>query len=172
LLARDVTRYPDIAKKENTMSAMRLLPALILSLGLSQPVQSQTLIDGNSAQEILNLARGYGSANLGTDIAGDPQITGRIAGTPYLINFYGCTNGTNCTTLQFRASWINPGHVTIESLHAWNRDKRFGKAYLDSDGDPVLEWDVNLFGGVSPRNLDDTIDWWEVVLTNFITEAL
>lgn len=154
------------------MPRLSLLPAIVLSLGLSQPALSQTLIDATSTEEILNLARGYGSANLDVDRLGDPQITGRIDGTQYQISFYGCTDGRNCSTIEFRAAWVNPGHVTIESLNTWNREKRFSRAYLDNVGDPVLEWDVNLLGGVSLRNMDDTLDWWKVMLTAFVAEML
>jgi hypothetical protein len=50
-------------------------------------------------------------------------------------------------------------------VNRWNRDYRFGKAYVDAEGDVILEWDVNLWGGVSPANLDDTFDWWRTVLS-------
>ena len=49
-------------------------------------------------------------------------------------------------------------------MNAWNRDRRFGKAYIDADGDIAIEMDVNLWGGVTPKNLDDTFDWWRIVL--------
>ena len=41
---------------------------------------------------------------------------------------------------------------------------RFGKAYLDLDGHPTIEMNVNLSKGVSRENLDDTLDWWREVL--------
>ena len=46
------------------------------------------------------------------------------------------------------------------------------KAYLDDVKDPVVEMDVNLFGGVSTRNLEDTIDWWQLVLADFKLNVL
>ena len=38
--------------------------------------------------------------------------------------------------------------------------KRFAKAYLDDQNDPVIEMDVNLQGGVSRKNLEETFDLW------------
>ena len=42
----------------------------------------------------------------------------------------------------------------METINAWNRDTRFGKAFLDEDLDAVIEFDVNLEHGVSRDNLD------------------
>lgn len=137
------------------------------SLALAPAAMAQSLIEASDVDAIANIARGYGSATIQTDSAGDPQILGRIDGVQYTVNFYGCTNGANCSTIQFRAAWTNPGSVTVDHMNSWNQDKRFGKAYMDYDNDPVIEWDVNLFGGVSARNLDDTFDWWKIVLENF-----
>jgi hypothetical protein len=52
----------------------------------------------------------------------------------------------------------------------WNREKRFGKAYLDQDGDATVEMNVNLHGGVSLANLEATIDWWRLILDEFADE--
>jgi len=32
--------------------------------------------------------------------------------------------------------------------------------------------DVNLFGGVTRKNLDDTFDWWRVVLNGVKTDLV
>jgi hypothetical protein len=145
---------------------------LSASLTFACAVNAQSLITASDVDAIANLARGYGSATVQTDDVGDPQILGRIDGIRYTVSFYGCVNGASCTTLQFRAAWTNPGSATLETMNAWNQDKRFGKAYLDYSGDPVIEWDVNLFGGVTAANLDDTFDWWKLVLQSFAEEAL
>jgi hypothetical protein len=155
------------------MQHTALLPVLaFLGAGALAPaVMAQSLVQGSDVDTIANIARGYGSATVQTDSAGDPQILGRINGVQYVVSFYGCTNGTNCTTIQFRAAWSNPGNVTLVDMNTWNQEKRFGKAYLDYDNDPVIEWDVNLLGGVSTRNLDDTFDWWKIVLENFVSST-
>jgi hypothetical protein len=144
--------------------------ALTAHLAYASSVGAQSLIDGSDPDAIVNIARGFGSASLQQDGMGDPQIMGRMNGVPYLVHFYGCMNGQNCKALLFQAAWTNPGTVTLEQVNVWNSVKRFGKAYLDDENDPVVEWDVNLFGGVSPRNLEDAFDWWRLVLENFPSE--
>lgn len=154
------------------LASVPLLCAVIGSFAFAPSVSAQSLIEATDIEEIANIARGYGSATVQKDNIGDPQILGRIDGVQYTVNFYGCDNGNGCTTIQFRAAWTNPGSITVNDMNRWNQDKRFGKAYLDTANDPVIEWDVNLFGGVSARNLDDTFDWWKIVLDNFVADAL
>ena len=57
--------------------------------------------------------------------------------------------------------------MTLRDVNRWNQEYRFGQAYIDTDGDPVLAYFVNLNGGVAYENLDDTFDWWKVMLTSF-----
>jgi len=128
--------------------------------------QAQSLITAANPQTILDIARGYGSAELSTDSVNDPLITGRIDGTSYRVYFYGCSNGRNCKTIDFYAAWSS-NRVSLRDVNEWNRTKRFTKAYLDSDDDPILEMSVNLDNGVSRGNLDYTFDWWKVTLKQF-----
>lgn len=127
---------------------------------------AEDLVSAEDPNAILEIARGFGSAELAKDEDGDPMITGRTRGTRYAIYFYQCTDGQACENIQFSAAWSGY-RVSADQLHAWNRDMLFGKAYLDEVGDPVLEMAVNLKYGVTRKNLDDTFDWWKVVLQEF-----
>jgi hypothetical protein len=149
--------------------------ALCILAGSLLPVttaSAQTIVDATDPEAIINLMRGFGSAVLETDDVGDPMIVARIDGTRFLVLFYGCEDGAGCKSIQFRAAWESAGNISMGQLASWNADKRFGKAYLDDVKDPVVEMDVNLFGGVSTRNLEDTIDWWQLVLADFKLNVL
>jgi len=152
------------------MMTDKVLVGVALSVSIffySNISSAQDLIDAQDPSEIQNLASGYGSARLTTDSVGDPLVRGRMDGKAYLIYFYGCTEGKNCRSISFATYWIGTQGVTREKIEEWNQSNRFGYAYLDSDGDPRLDMDVNLFGGVSGKNLDDTIDWWRVMMKKF-----
>ncbi|MBY6186482.1 YbjN domain-containing protein [Marinobacter hydrocarbonoclasticus] len=125
-----------------------------------------TLVDATDPNTVMELARGFGAANLDVDAEGDPMIIGRINGSRYVIYFYGCEEGQSCREIQFIAAWADTG-ATVDDMNLWNQETRYGKAYLDQDGDPTLEHTVNLFKGVSRPNLDDTIDWWKVAMAAF-----
>jgi hypothetical protein len=131
--------------------------------------QAQDLVTGSMVDEILNIARGYGSATLETQSNGDPRITGKVEGVTYQVYFMNCTDNQNCEDLNFYAGFLD-NKQTLEVINAWNRDKRFGKAYLDSDLDAVVEFDVNLEKeGVTYSNLDANFQLWTLILDQYTT---
>lgn len=145
-----------------------LFKSLILAatVSLCTPALAATMVNGNDPEQIMNIARGFGSATLSTDKGGDPRINGRIDGTSYMILFYGCSDNKKCSEIQFNAYWSGK-KVSLETINKWNHEKKFGKAFLDDDQDPFLQMTVNLDKGVSYGNLEDTFDYWSRVLSSF-----
>ena len=145
--------------------AARFLCALALA-GAAAQAPAQTGFDPGDPREVLEIAKGYGSASLETYGEGKLKVDARMEGRRYGIYFYGCTSGRQCSSLQF--SWgIDKKGVPLAKINEWNRDKRFVKAYLDSEGDLMLEMDVNVAYGLTRKNLDDTFDWWRLGLKEF-----
>ena len=154
------------------MHFIALLVALLIAAGAaaaqSTPSSCTNIVDGSDPARIFHLARGHGSAEIGTDSRGDPKIDGRMHGARYQIYFYGCKNGEQCTSVQFRAGFTQQAKQTIERMNEWNVAKRFGKAAIDKDGDATIEMNINLRGGVCNANFDETIGWWSTVLREFL----
>ena len=147
---------------------MRILVSFFMLVAATTAAGAQQLVDGSDPEQLQNLLRGFGSAVIETDDVGDPMIVGRMEGTRFVVFFYGCdSDGDNCDSIQFRAAWSTDGDITTDAVNAWNRDKRFGKAYIDNENDPVIEMDVNLDNGVTVANFEDTIDWWQTALADF-----
>ena len=95
------------------------------------------------------------------------MLSGKIDGVTYHLFFRNCSDSnTDCEDLNFYAGFLD-NKQTMEAINAWNRDKRFGKAYLDSDLDAVIEYDVNLEYGVARRNLDCRFRLWALILEQF-----
>lgn len=141
--------------------------AMLGVLTYAPTASAQALIDATNPQAVFEVARGFGSAELTADNDGDPKITGRMEGIRYSVYFYGCRQNKGCKTVQFSASWSAPGKFNLDQVNDYNRQKRFGKVYLDKDGDPVIQFDVNLQNGVSRGNLEETFDWWKTILVEF-----
>lgn len=57
-------------------------------------------------------------------------------------------------SLLLAAAWGGQ-RMTLNRINEWNRTKRFAKAYLDNDNDPVLESDYELTGGVTEQNVKE-----------------
>lgn len=149
---------------------LRVVLLLVVLAAFVLPARAQSLVKASEIDTIVELARGFGSASIET---GETRfIKGRIEGTLYAIAFHDCDqDGADCKSLQFYASWEDVP-VAPEAINGWNRDKRFTKAYLDAENDPVLEMDVNLRNGVPRANLEDTIDWWRISLETFKSDVL
>jgi hypothetical protein len=60
--------------------------------------------------------------------------------------------------LQFYASFKKK--TTLGRINDWNASKRYTRAYLDKDGDPVLEADLDLEGGVSYGAIAEFVKTW------------
>lgn len=140
--------------------------SLVFALLAASPLSAQDDSERQEVDAILAVAKGWGSADMDVDGAGDPMIVGRMDGTRYGIVFYDCSSDkTRCRTMQFKAAWAGTSDsLTIHELHDLNRDNIFGKWYFDNDGDVAVKMPYNLAYGYSQRNLDDTFDWWRVVL--------
>ncbi len=146
-------------------SRRALAAALILAAG----AQQAAAINATDPEAIRVAMQDYGfAATLGTDSEGDPMIRSRISQTEFQVLFFGCEGGRNCSSILFRAGYDVEPPLSALTMNEWNRQKRFGKAYIDDEGDPFLEMDVNMaFDGLGEQNFQDTLDWWRVVVENF-----
>lgn len=141
--------------------------AILVIAFVASPLAAQQLVTADSPEAILSVAQMYGGASMDTDSLGDPMIVGSISDINYVVYFYGCTKGLNCSSIQLRATW-SIDHVSLEHINEWNRTTRFGKAYVEEDGDAAIEMEVNLDYGVTRDNLEDTFDWWRIGLTEYV----
>lgn len=57
-------------------------------------------------------------------------------------------------SLQFHSSFAD-GTATLKRVNEWNRTKRYSRSYLDDDGDPHLELDLDMCGGVTTDRIRD-----------------
>lgn len=107
-------------------------------------------------------------ALVGTDGVGDPMITSSANGYEFEVFFYGCTDKENCRDIQFSVVFDMEDGMSLTRAQDFNLEKRWAKVYLDEESDPRLEMDVNLYGGVSETNFSDTLDWWVIIMNDFI----
>ena len=61
----------------------------------------------------------------------------------------------------------SPGKVDVERVNEWNRNYRFGRAYVNENGNPVLEADLNLKGGVTREAVEIFIMQFETTLHSY-----
>ena len=61
--------------------------------------------------------------------------------------------------------------ATVNSINEWNKTKRFGRAYIDAEGDPCVELDYDLEGGVSDDSLKVWFDTVTAIVRSFRTHV-
>ena len=147
------------------MIAKTLIAAALLAASAPALAQNVTA-DPQKLVGVLQAA-GY-QAELGKDNTGDPMITSAAAGSKFVVLFYNCTNHAACSTIQFQTAWAMKVKPTLATINEWNHGNRFGRAYIDKEGDPGIMMDVNLDkGGMSTSLFRDNLEVWVAVLGNF-----
>ncbi|HEX8468049.1 MAG TPA: YbjN domain-containing protein [Allosphingosinicella sp.] len=136
----------------------------IAAAGIAMPAQAQ-LVSAKKPDSLVKAlqAAGY-SAKLEKDGTGDPMIASAANGHPFRVIFYGCKANKDCATITFAAGYDKKSETSLASINEWNRKNRFGRAYLDDEGDPLLSMDIDLDdGGVSPALFTDNLEFWTAV---------
>lgn len=147
------------------MKISHAITVFALSIGSAASAEQVTAAKPQSIVAALQ-AGGY-KAVLEKDGSGDPRIESAASGAKFVVTFYGCTKNVDCKTVTFYAGWSG-GKSTLEQLNEWNKNRRFSRAYKDKDGDPVIEFDVDLDdGGMSQALFIDNVQFWESAVGGF-----
>jgi len=147
---------------------MRWIYPLIVMLALSPGARGGLLPDGGvTAPEVAGALKDAGyPADVATDQGGDPMIRSSTGKTLFNVYFYRCGNALRCASIQFTAPYRRKG-VTQATLAAWNRERRFGRAFQDSDGTAWISMDVETRRGVTSEALEANVNRWITVLHAF-----
>ena len=60
-------------------------------------------------------------------------------------------------SLLLYAGWETEAAPSLALINAWNAQSRFGRAYVDDAGDPSIELDLLLAGGVTAQTIREYI---------------
>ena len=101
---------------------------------------------------------------------GAPYIESATNGANFYVNLLNCNDNAPCEDLMFRSSYDkrteNP--VKLETINTFNEDHRWARAYLDKQGDPVIEMDV-LFTDrlIDEKMFEEALSLWSRSLGSF-----
>jgi len=99
-----------------------------------------------SSEQLKAIMVGEGYA-VTTDDDGD--LVWKVEGYRALILF-----AKDRESIQFRAAF-GDGNATLRKVNEWNKRVKYSRSYLDDDGNPVLELDLDLAGGVTQLRILD-----------------
>ena len=104
----------------------------------------------------------------------DRSIKTGMAGYNFIILPFSCDeNGDDCKSVQFYTAFAADTDPTLEEMNNYASENRFGRVYLDQDGDPAIEMDIDLeAGGMSEALFMDNLAYWEAIMVNFAEFAL
>jgi hypothetical protein len=93
---------------------------------------------------------------------------GRLNTTPFQAFLGGCNpSGGQCTEIELYAGFSGTQHMAWQRINGWNARTRFARAFLDEDGDPALQMDIGLSGGVAPDGLKAALETWGTALETY-----
>lgn len=97
----------------------------------------------------------------------NPFLRVQDDGVTWLLFFYGCDART-CDSLQFGAGFTNEA-VSLDQVNAWNRDRRFLKAYFEpgEEGSAIVQYDVIPTEGAPISHLGEHLALWRDTLNEF-----
>jgi hypothetical protein len=121
-------------------------------------------ISNISAQDAERLFRDLGYTSVEVDADGDMVVN--MQGVRILV-LVGSAKG-QYVQMRFAMSGTT---ATMAKINAWNKSKMYSRAYMDDEGDPVLEAEQDLTGGVTSDRLKDFIKTFGISLTAFLREV-
>ena len=91
------------------------------------------------------------------DEDGDPIWTFTHLGILITIVSYDEITPGRYASLLFYTGWAADAEVSLPMINDWNSGSRFGRAYMDDSGDPVIELDLLMAGGVTADTIREYI---------------
>ena len=123
---------------------------------------------GVTVQEVARILQSKGfQAEVTTDKDGDPLIRSIYENAKFSVYFYECGGKPRCKSIQFAAGFGLNGTITASRVADWNRTKRFGRVYQDSDNDPWIEMDLDVEHGATTEAMLNNLDRWLLVMREF-----
>ena len=132
-------------------------------------------LDTVQAEDVTDALQANGfRTEVSRDDAGDPVVTVTLAPQRYgtrqaRIEFYGCAAG-GCEDILLHATVRPARPVALKTVNDWNSRSRWVRAYLDEDRQPVLEMDINAYGGIGEDALESLLMTYFAQLADFAQE--
>ncbi len=124
--------------------------------------------DGLSLSEVAEWLQEAGyRAQIMTKKDGSKDIVSAADGGEFHIRMYDCNNNTRCPSLHFYAGFSTNGAWNAEKINEWNRNNRWGQAYVDDSNDPFVDMDVDISPGGTYEMLNDAFATWRMTLRSF-----
>ncbi|SDF24130.1 Putative sensory transduction regulator [Thermus arciformis] len=142
---------------------MRAFLAVLAVLGLAL---AQGVVKGLTPAEVERVLK---QANLAYEKTEAQEFRLEMAGLTKVWLFLDYCQEERCGVLTLSAGFTLDEVPDLEAINAWNRDRRFSRAFLGEDGTVWVESDLDLTGGVSLGAVAAFLDLFaEEILPDFM----
>jgi len=107
------------------------------------------------------------------DEQGDPiiQVAPEETGATKIdFIFVGCGSDPTCEDVLLRASFDQGQPDALKVVNEWNRKNRWARAYVNKTQEPIIEMDINAYGGISKDSVQSMITSFFGIVKDFAKE--
>ncbi|MDR1041437.1 MAG: YbjN domain-containing protein [Deltaproteobacteria bacterium] len=130
------------------------LAAVLLASCSGEPGRVCVSLDNIDAPRLLKIMRDM-------DLEASEETVGTPPRTHVLWNYHGLKTYvlfmSDGEALQFYVG-VADTPAGLEDVNSWNTDYRYSRSYLDGEGDPVLELDLDFAGGICEGRVRDWLE--------------
>jgi hypothetical protein len=134
-----------------------------------KPVPAGKISTANIRSIVAYLQKDGYRAKLVTD-DGRPYVESASNGARFYVYLQNCKEDRDCQDVMVRSSYEKDKEkpVNLDVINAFNRDHRWVRAYLDKQGDPVLEYDI-LFTNqlIDEKMFGEAVSVWSDLMADF-----
>jgi hypothetical protein len=146
------------------MRTLLLVAAALMVMGcVTAQADDDDIIETITAAQVQEVLQGLGFTGIEIDEDGDVIV--KMLGYNVLILVGSYEN----TSMQMNFA-VSGTDANLRMVNEWNRAKRYSTASIDDDGDPVLESDLDLAGGVTKARVEDFFLTYYMLLEAFLEE--
>lgn len=130
---------------------------------------SAVLVEQVDLQGMLSILTAAGmSGQIETNPDGSRFVLGKMEQGPFQMVPMQCERpGEACAAIRLYLGFAMREQPTLERVNAYNASTRDVRAYLDEDGDPAIEMDIPLSGGVSATYLTRRLATWRLAVEGY-----
>jgi hypothetical protein len=139
--------------------------ALVLGTQIisAQIPKGRDIITSMSAETLLKMLQSEGYA---VSLTSGNNVSWKIDGKNCLLLV-----AEDQESIQFYVGIIESA-ANLHKVNQWNKMKKYSRSYIDDDGDPVLELDLDLAGGVTAARFWDFITTCRVSLRGWLDDVV
>ena len=142
------------------------------AVGKTPPPVAQSsaqVIEKTSLQGALAMLTAAGmSGAIQTNPDGSRFVLGKMEQGPFQVLPLECERpGENCASIRLYLGFAMPAQQPFERINTYNSRTKDVRAYLDEDGDPAIEMDIPLAGGVAPAYLTRRLAAWRTAVEGY-----